>query len=147
MARWIMDDKHTAREEPASDETELLLRFLADRDHTCPRCDYNVRNLTQPVCPECGEELKLTVGRRKINDALFILTLAPCIFSGISATFLSCVIAFQIRRGGPPPLWSWLMVSFGLFSGLCGLILFARRRAFMTSRSMTSDTPRSQDGR
>ncbi len=63
--------------EPVKDETELLLRFVAHRDHACPKCGYNLRNLTQPVCPECGEELKLTVGRRRTNDTLFILTLAP----------------------------------------------------------------------
>ncbi|MCH8054243.1 MAG: hypothetical protein IH895_09295, partial [Planctomycetes bacterium] len=117
--------------EPAENETEFLLRFLQGRDHACPKCSYNLRNLTRPICPECGEALALTVGRRKTNDALFILTLAPCIFSGISAIFLSCAIAFQAYRlGGSPPIEVWAMDSFGVFSGLCGLILFVKRRAF-----------------
>ncbi len=118
--------------EPAEDETESLLRFLQGRDHACPKCSYNLRNLTRPICPECGEALALTVGRRKINDAFFILTLAPCIFSGICAIFLSCAIAFRAYRFGRwPPIELWVMVSFGVFSGLCGLVLFARRRTFM----------------
>ncbi|MCH8878716.1 MAG: hypothetical protein IID34_02395 [Planctomycetes bacterium] len=118
--------------EPAENETEFLLRFLQGRDHACPKCDYNLRNLTRPVCPECGEALKLTVGQRKTNDALSILTLAPCIFSGISAIIISCAAAYQMYRntGSPGPVFPE-MVSFGLFSGLCGLILFAKRRAFV----------------
>jgi hypothetical protein len=116
----------------AADETELLLRFLEDRDRDCPRCRYNLRSLTQPVCPECGEELKLTVGRRKINDAPFILTLAPCIFSGICAIILSCTIAFAMSNGrSSPPPWIWAIDAFGVLSGTCGLTLFVKRRAFM----------------
>ena len=117
--------------EPVENETECLLRFLQGRDHACPKCSYNLRNLTRPIGPECGEVLALTVGRRKINDALFILTLAPCIFSGMSAILLSCAIAFQAYRfGGSPPIQIWAMDLFGVFSGLCGMILFVKRRAF-----------------
>jgi len=133
--RWNGSSDVSKREapmnEPVEGETEFLLRFLQGRDHACPKCDYNLRNLTRPVCPECGEALKLAVGRRKINDTLFILTLAPCIFSGISAIFLSCAIAFQAYRGGgSPPIEVWAIDSFGVFSGLCGVILFIKRRAF-----------------
>jgi len=117
--------------EPVEGETEFLLRFLQGRDHACPKCDYNLRNLTRPVCPECGEELKLTVGRRRINDGLFITTLAPCIFSGICATFLSCAIVFEVyQTGGSPPPWLWAVDGFGLSSGIGGLLLFFKRRTF-----------------
>ncbi len=121
----IMDDTDSVQDKPASDETELLLRFVAHRDHACPRCGYNLRNLTQPVCPECGEALKLTVGRRKINDALFILTLAPCIFSGICAILLSGLIAYHHNSSGrSPPMWIWGIDGFGMVSGFAGLLLF-----------------------
>lgn len=117
--------------EPAENETESLLRFLQGRDHACPKCSYNLRNLTRPVCPECGEALNLTVGRRKTNDALFILTLAPCIFSGICAILLSGVIAFHhYANVGSPPIWIWGVDGFGLLSGLAGLLLFVKRQAF-----------------
>ncbi len=117
--------------EPAENETEFLLRFLQGRDHDCPKCNYNLRNLTRPVCPECGEALALTVGRRKIGDALFIVTLAPCIFSGICAILLSGVIAFHhYANVGSPPIWIWGVDGFGLLSALAGLLLFVKRRAF-----------------
>ncbi len=127
-----MDDKHSARDEPASDETELLLRFLAHRDQSCPRCSYNLRNLTQPVCPECGESLKLTVGRRDFRDSLLFLALAPCIFSSICTILLNGLIAFLWHReAGLPPPWVWIVDGFGLLSGLTGLLLFVKRRAFV----------------
>ena len=118
--------------EPAENETEFLLRFLQGRDHACPKCSYNLRNLTRPVCPECGEALVLTVGRRHFRDALLFLTLAPCIFSGICAILLSGVIAFHhYANVGSPPIWIWGVDGFGLLSGLAGLLLFVKRRAFM----------------
>jgi hypothetical protein len=46
---------------PAADETALL-DFLRDRDVACPLCRYNLRALTSPRCPECGRELRLSVG-------------------------------------------------------------------------------------
>ena len=53
------------------EEIELLLRFIHERNVHCPRCDYNLRNLTQPVCPECREELRLTVGARRSTRSFF----------------------------------------------------------------------------
>jgi len=44
-----------------ADETALL-DFLRDRDVACPLCHYNLRALTSPRCPECGRELRLTIG-------------------------------------------------------------------------------------
>jgi hypothetical protein len=44
-----------------ADETALL-EFLRDRDVACPLCRYNLRALTSPRCPECGRELRLTIG-------------------------------------------------------------------------------------
>lgn len=118
--------------EPPSDETELLLHFLAHRDHACPKCDYNLRNLTRPICPECGEALALTVGRRKIRDSLIFLVLAPCIFSSICTILLNGLIAYLwYGYGDSPPMWVWGVDGFGMSSGIGGLLLFVKRRAFM----------------
>ena len=40
----------------------LLVTFLRDRDAYCPLCKYNLRALTSPRCPECGQALSLAVG-------------------------------------------------------------------------------------
>jgi predicted amidophosphoribosyltransferase len=42
-------------------EGELLRAYLADHDHPCPRCGYNLRGLASPVCPECGTGLSLRI--------------------------------------------------------------------------------------
>lgn len=46
-------------EQPNSTDKDFLIAFLRDRDIACPSCGYNVRNLSVPRCPECGEELAL----------------------------------------------------------------------------------------
>ena len=56
----------------------MLLEFVQGRDAECPGCGYNLRNLTKPVCPECREQLKLTVGLVKMRFGLFVITLVPC---------------------------------------------------------------------
>ncbi|MCA9272548.1 MAG: hypothetical protein KDA31_05830 [Phycisphaerales bacterium] len=40
-------------------DTELILVYLADNDYPCPYCQYNLRAIREPLCPECGEILAL----------------------------------------------------------------------------------------
>ena len=127
-----MEDIDAPSAQPPGDQTELLLRFLNERNHPCPKCDYDLCNLTRPVCPECGEELALSVGRRNTNYELLILTLAPGIFSGITAGLLLIPFTYFgliLSRGVLLPML--FADFFGLFSGFSMLMLFRRRRAFM----------------
>lgn len=39
-------------------DTELI-EYLAEHDAQCPKCEYQLRSLTEPVCPECGIKLTL----------------------------------------------------------------------------------------
>lgn len=34
-----------------------VVALLFDRDVPCPKCQYNLRNQTRPLCPECGTAL------------------------------------------------------------------------------------------
>jgi hypothetical protein len=81
-------ESHPASAPPTAphdrDHVAMLLAFVRDRDVNCPRCDYNLRNLTQPVCPECREALALKVGVQRIVLAWLLATLAPGIFCGIA---------------------------------------------------------------
>jgi hypothetical protein len=68
-----MDDRDSVS--PADDpksHQRILLEFLADRDVECPNCKYNLRSLTSRRCPECGEEMKLSVGLVEPKQAAFI---------------------------------------------------------------------------
>jgi hypothetical protein len=44
----------------ASDEY-MLIDWLRDRNTSCPLCQYNLRGLKTPRCPECGQALQLSV--------------------------------------------------------------------------------------
>jgi hypothetical protein len=44
-----------------AEPAELLRSFLAGRDVLCPKCQYNLRDLTGDRCPECGDRLILRV--------------------------------------------------------------------------------------
>ena len=111
-------------------ETELLLAFLRERDHDCPRCGYNLRNLTQPVCPECREELVLKVGVSKLRLYWLIATLAPGMFSGIAAALFVLICLLE----GPPPtsMWEpWALFVFLVVSGLVAFSIALRTRRFL----------------
>ena len=43
------------------DDPALLRQYLATRDVPCPHCLYNLRNLHNDICPECGEHVTLRV--------------------------------------------------------------------------------------
>jgi hypothetical protein len=46
---------------PERQDITLLREYLAARDAPCPRCGYNLRGLTDPVCPECGGLLLMSM--------------------------------------------------------------------------------------
>ncbi len=127
-----MATAETSKDEPAADRGELLLQFLDGRSVACPRCGYDLRDLTRPVCPECGEELVLTVGRKHPNYELLIATLAPGIFSGIAAGLLLVPITyFALAESRRAPLGIVALDLFGLASAFGALVLFRCRRRFM----------------
>ena len=110
-------------------ETDLLLQFLHERDHACPRCGYNLRNLTQPVCPECRETLNLKVGVQRVRLLWLLLAIAPSIFCAI-AVGLGFVMSIL---HGPPPVdpEAVLVILFLLISGSLGVALGVRHTWFL----------------
>jgi len=110
-------------------ETELLLQFLHERDHDCPRCGYNLRNLTQPVCPECRESLILKIGIQRVRLLWLLLALAPSIFCAIA---VGLGVVMSILHGPPPAdLEAVLVILFLMFSGSLGVILGIRHTWFL----------------
>ncbi|MCZ6834147.1 MAG: hypothetical protein O7G85_00080 [Planctomycetota bacterium] len=112
--------------------TTLLLEFVHDRDVQCPKCGYNIRNLTNPICPECQEDLELTVGLVKVRFEWLIVTLIPSAFSGICALILLVPILVALKtNAGLIPTGVIVLDSFGWLSGGIGIGLFLKRRQFM----------------
>ncbi len=118
-------------EATASRRQEMLLEFLRDHDAACPVCGYNVRSLTRPICPECRQELVLTVGVLRLRLAWLLAAVAPGFFSGIAACFvLIPTLAIYFEDGVLlPPLVG--AVLFGWCSGLFAIILAAKRNRFL----------------
>jgi len=53
-------------------DREILTRYLATRDVTCPACGYDLRELTSPRCPECGAELVLRLTLARPRQGVYI---------------------------------------------------------------------------
>ncbi|MEM7227529.1 MAG: hypothetical protein AAF432_01810 [Planctomycetota bacterium] len=109
-----------------------LLEYLRERDVPCPLCKYNLRDLTQPQCPECHHDLKLTVGAVNPQFLWFIVALAPCIFATIAAVLLLIPMGMQMVFGQtPPPLPMWALDGTGWLSAVAGVILIRDRFRFL----------------
>ncbi|MBT8485782.1 MAG: hypothetical protein HKO59_05100 [Phycisphaerales bacterium] len=114
------------------DDVTRLLEFLRDRDVPCPLCRYNLRDLTQPQCPECRHELLLTVGVTKPQFLWFLLAVAPCAFAGIAAALLLIPMTVQtLSGGGIPEAPIFVLDALGWLSFLGGLVLVRHRFAFL----------------
>ena len=111
-----------------------LVEFLQDRDVTCPLCGYNLRNLTESVCPECRHTLRLTVGVHHVRFGWFLAAVAPSLFSGIAAVLLLIlIVVVQSTTGGLPPM-AFLLDLIGFASGVVAVVLIARRHRFIQLR-------------
>lgn len=115
-----------------SDDDQRLITFLRDRDVLCPSCQYNLRDLHTPVCPECEHRLFLTVGLQEVRILPLILALIPLSFSGICASLLLVPIILVSLLGGGPMPWHIILIDlFGWISGIVGLVLIHRRHHFL----------------
>ena len=114
------------------DRDELLLRFLRDRDVECPQCQYNLRTVTRPVCPECGTALELSVGEKRIRVTWLLLAVAPGFFSGFAGLFLLIPIIGASLYGAPGSVpWPMLLLDgFGLFSGATAIAICIKSQQF-----------------
>jgi hypothetical protein len=82
---------------PDSD-VQALIEFLRDRDAWCPACRYNLRGLTTPRCPECGRELRLSVGvTEPFLRAWIMLAVSTC-----ASSALGVLMAWILFREGWP---------------------------------------------
>lgn len=97
-----------------SRQHDLLIRYVADADVPCPGCGYNLRGLSSSNCPECGQELKLTVGLAEPKQAALIAGLiglsAGCGLSGLLLIYAAIVI-FVMKRGPMSMLDKFIVIN------------------------------------
>ena len=111
---------------------ELLLEFLREHESPCPLCGYNLKALTRPVCPECGQELVLAVGAARVRLGWLMAAVAPGFFSGIAAVFvLVPVVAQPVFGDGRISLTLTAVDLFGWCSGVFAILLAVKRHRFL----------------
>ena len=85
--------------ESTTSDAAMLQAFLHERDASCPRCEYNLRNLVGIRCPECGEELVLRVNLSEPKMGAFLTGLvglaAGSGFSGLLVGYALILILSQ----------------------------------------------------
>lgn len=116
-----MSETEPVQEAAAGRAEELLLDFLHDHDAACPVCGYNLRALTRPICPECGQGLVLTVGATRLRIGWLLATIAPGFFSGIAALFVILPTVGQYLGDGRVTRGVITMILLDLF-GWCSLL-------------------------
>jgi hypothetical protein len=121
--------------EPA-DADDLLVAFLTNRTTPCPRCRFDLRDVREPRCPECGEPIRLQVGAARPLIWWFIVAIAPGIFSGIAASILAIPMTVSLVLGLPGniPPEIWFAESVGVVSVLL-LAALLRWRWWFIARS------------
>lgn len=112
------------------DEHAMLLEFLRDRDVLCPRCGYNLRNLTRATCPECKEPLQLQVGLMDLPIIGLLVTLVPSYFAAVCALLITIAVMSNGFPGVPTGpfcgMWGGAAVS-----GIAACILSIHHRPFI----------------
>jgi hypothetical protein len=116
-------------------DAAVLIDWLRDRDIPCPLCGYNLRHLTTPRCPECGQELCLAVAAvEPFLKAWITLAASAAASAGIGILLLLVIL----REGWPGGNHPFGDLGICLFLGMIpvAVIIFRiRRRLLKLNRS------------
>lgn len=116
---------------PLEQRDVMLIEFLREYDARCPLCGYELHRLTRPVCPECKQKLQLTVGLQQLRLVWLIIAIAPGIFSGLCAIFVSIPVIGGTVAGGNVPGFLYAADVFGFMSGAMAVGLSIKRNRFI----------------
>lgn len=126
-----MPTSEPVHQAPMGSAQGMLLDFLREHDAACPVCGYNLKALPRPICPECRQDLVLTVGVGRLRLGWLLAALAPGFFCGFAACFvLLPTVGIYLDDGVffPPFVGA---VLFGWCSGLFALALVLRANRFI----------------
>jgi hypothetical protein len=109
----------------------FLRQYLADHDHPCPLCGYNLRGLSADCCPECGERLRLVIGAAEPKMALFLATvIALGAGAGFNVLILGWGLVSLVDRGRPDLDDMRSLMCGAVVEGGALVLLLTRRRRF-----------------
>ena len=120
-----------------SADAAALVEFVRERDAECPLCRYNLRGLTVPRCPECGRELRLSIGLVEPRQGAWLLCqIATAAIGGIG--LLAWITT--ITDGWPDKDESiWFQACFlsFLIAPVLAVAVFFSRRVYLKAGSAT----------
>ncbi|MBX3351685.1 MAG: hypothetical protein KF684_02025 [Phycisphaeraceae bacterium] len=129
-----MHDAPTTSPSRPPDDAEVVA-FLRGRSAPCPRCSYDLRDITTARCPECAEPLVLKVGSPQARFGWLVLAMAPGCFSGVAALFVAVPVGLTLIRFFPPGQGApWPIIvadAFGFLSAASVVIMYRHRHRFM----------------
>lgn len=135
----IVEEEH--RNTGKNNGTHHLLAFVAECPAACPICDYSLRGLATPTCPECGAELELHVGSPRLRIgpwALGVVSFALALgFDGVVTVMMTLALILN-------PAIAWqpygIASGFALLTALMlgGLIVLSRARREWTRRPVST---------
>jgi hypothetical protein len=132
----MADDLHPATSTTPEEE---LIAFLAGRSAPCPRCEYDLRDIQSPVCPECAEPLILKVGSPRARFGWLLFAMTPGCFSGVAACFLAIPITIGIWHTFPAGLGTpWPILGaevFGITSAGSVWLMYRHRQRILAGSS------------
>ena len=92
-----------------------MTAYLSGRDHACPQCGYNLRDLVGSRCPECGDELALRLGLAEPRQGVLIAGLAGLSAGAGMSGLLLAYIGIQVLRDPNMESFAW---RFALVTGV-----------------------------
>jgi hypothetical protein len=131
------DNSQTPVETPASDaDAEYLIHWLANRDAFCPLCNYNLRALQTPRCPECGEGLRLRVMLAEpYLKAWICLAASSSAGAGLGILCLICITKLGWPRRSEWWLTFPILIAISTIP-ISMIAVFRRKRLLRLSRSL-----------
>ena len=76
-----------------------LRSFLAERDEPCPNCGYNLRGLASDTCPECRQQLVLSVRVREPRHGPYITAVVGLACGAGFHVFVSAIVLMNQLLG------------------------------------------------
>ena len=112
---------------PEPDRNQALLEFLARFEAHCPRCNYDLRQLTSCRCPECGTELRLDVHAAKEKLGCWIAALIGAGLPAGLGILCDCIMLAEGAAINDSTFLFALIASNAALLLLIGLVILRRR--------------------